>query len=335
MILDNIHKLEKNLRKRVHFLTKCIIIKVSEKNVRKGINMAKITEGYMPYLGYQTYYRIVGERKDNGKAPLICLHGGPGSTHNYFEVLDNVADDDDRMIVMYDQIGCGNSYLDGHPELWNQKVWLDELEALRKHLNLDVCHIIGQSWGGMMQIAYAVDYHPEGVKSFIISSGHPSSSLWEREGLRRIKMMPQDMQDAINHALETGDFTGEAYDAAVAEYMDRYCNYWIGDEAPECCTRPKKSGTESYVEGWGPNEFAPTGTLKDFEYIDRLGEIKIPSLICSGISDLCSPLVAKTMADGIPNSKWILWERARHTCFVDRHDDYCVELIKWMNEHDK
>ena len=163
----------------------------------------------MPYLGYQTYYRIVGERKDNGKAPLICLHGGPGSTHNYFEVLDNVADDDDRMIVMYDQIGCGNSYLDGHPELWNQKVWLDELEALRKHLDLDVCHIIGQSWGGMMQIAYAVDYDPKGVKSFIISSGHPSSSLWEREGLRRIKMMPQDMQDAINHALETGDFTGE------------------------------------------------------------------------------------------------------------------------------
>ena len=95
-----------------------------------------------------------------------------------------------------------------------------------------------------------------------------------------------------------------------------------------------QSGSESYVEGWGPNEFAPTGTLKDFEYIDRLGEIKIPSLICSGISDLCSPLVAKTMADRIPNSKWILWERARHTCFVDRHDDYCVELIKWMNQHD-
>ena len=47
------------------------------------------------------------------------------------------------------------------------------------------------------------------VSSF--QRGHPSSSLWEREGLRRIKMMPQDMQDAINHALETGDFTGEAY----------------------------------------------------------------------------------------------------------------------------
>ena len=42
--------------------------------------MAKIEEGYMPYLGYKTYYRIVGEKKDNGKAPLLCLHGGPGST---------------------------------------------------------------------------------------------------------------------------------------------------------------------------------------------------------------------------------------------------------------
>ena len=296
--------------------------------------MAEIREGYMPFMGYKTYYRITGEKKGN-KAPLLCLHGGPGSTHNYFEVLDNLADDDDRMIVMYDQIGCGNSYLDGHPELWNKEVWLDELEAIREHLSLDECHIIGQSWGGMQQIAYAVDRKPQGIRSFIISSGHPSSSLWEREGLRRIKMMPPDMQDAINMALETGDFTGEAYDAAVEEYMDRYCNYWLGDDVPECCSRPKKTGREAYVCGWGPNEFAPTGTLKDFEYIDRLGEIEIPTLIMSGISDLCSPLVAKTMNDGIPGSRWILWERARHTCFVDRHDDYCKELIKWMNAHDR
>ena len=48
--------------------------------------MAQIQEGRMPYLGYETYYRIVGENKGN-KKPLLLLHGGPGSTHNYFEVL--------------------------------------------------------------------------------------------------------------------------------------------------------------------------------------------------------------------------------------------------------
>ena len=119
--------------------------------------MAGITEGCMPFMGHETYYRIVGERRDNGKAPLLCLHGGPGSTHNYFEVLDNVADEDERMIVMYDQIGCGNSYLDGHPELWTKETWMSELIALREHLGLDECHIIGQSWGGMMIICFGID----------------------------------------------------------------------------------------------------------------------------------------------------------------------------------
>ena len=235
------------------------------------------------------------------------------------------------MIVMYDQLGCGNSYLDGHPEMWTQDLWLD---ALREHLGLDKCHIIGQSWGGMMQIAYAIERGAKGVKSFIISSGHPSSSLWAKEGMRRIKMMDEADQKAINHALETEDFTGEDYLKAVDHYMDRYCTYWRED-LPECCTRAKKSGGEAYLYGWGPNEFVPSGTLRDFEYIDRLPEIEVPSLIMSGISDLCSPLVAKTMADGIQHTKWILWENARHTTFVDRHDDYCVELIKWMNEYDK
>ena len=61
----------------------------------------KISEGYMPFMGQHTYYRTVGERTD--KAPLILLHGGPGSTHNYFEVLDRVAEEDGRMLVMYDQ----------------------------------------------------------------------------------------------------------------------------------------------------------------------------------------------------------------------------------------
>lgn len=295
----------------------------------------KITEGYMPYKGHETYYRIVGEKKDNGKAPLICLHGGPGSTHNYFEVLDKVADLDDRQIIMYDQIGCGNSYLDGCPELWTKDTWLDELEALREYLGIEECHIVGQSWGGMMQIAYAIDRDPKGIKSFIISSGHPSSSLWEREGLRRIKMMPEDMQKAINEALETGKFDGKEYDEAVSEYMYRYCNYPVTEDSPECLKRAKKAGSEAYIYGWGPNEFAPTGSLRDFEYIDRLGEIKIPSLVVNGIQDLCSPLIAKVMYDGIPNSEWELFEHSHHTCFVEENDKYVKMIIDWMNKYDK
>ena len=52
----------------------------------------KVIEGYMPFMGYKTYYRVVGECQE-GKKPLVLLHGGPGSSHNYFEVLDYLAED--------------------------------------------------------------------------------------------------------------------------------------------------------------------------------------------------------------------------------------------------
>lgn len=61
----------------------------------------------------------------------------------------------------------------------------------------------------------------------------------------------------------------------------------------------KKAGTRAYLIGWGPNEYTPLGTLKDFEYTNRLNEIQVPALIISGTNDLCTPLVAKTMYDGI------------------------------------
>ena len=83
----------------------------------------KIIEGYIPYLGYETYYRIAGEPNPE-KKPLLLLHGGPGSTHNYFEILDQFAEEDQRQLISYDQIGCGNSYLDGHPELWTKETWV-------------------------------------------------------------------------------------------------------------------------------------------------------------------------------------------------------------------
>lgn len=85
----------------------------------------KITEGYMPFHDYQTYFRIVGEAKKN-TAPLILLHGGPGSSHNYFEMLDDLAQEGFQL-VMYDQLGCGQSSAPDQPELWQAQTWLDEL----------------------------------------------------------------------------------------------------------------------------------------------------------------------------------------------------------------
>lgn len=292
----------------------------------------KINEGYMPFMGYKTYYRTVGERTD--KAPLILMHGGPGSTHNYFEVLDRVAEEDGRMLVMYDQIGCGNSYVDGRPELWTAETWVNELIALRKHLGLDTCHLLGQSWGGMLLLTYICGYEHSGVKSGVLSSTLPASWLWGIEQARMIKELPEEYQEAIKTATETGDYSSDIYQRAEEEYMLRHAAGKPDPDGPECLLRKKRTGRESYVVGWGPNEYTPMGTLKDYDVIDKLKDIKEPCLVINGGNDLCTPYIAKVMYDNIPNSRWELFRECRHMCFVEDNDHYVEVLKEWLNEKD-
>lgn len=293
----------------------------------------KITEGYMPYLGYKTYYRIVGE-KTGDKKPLVLLHGGPGSAHNYFEVLDRLAEEDGRQLIMYDQIGCGESYVENRPDLWTSKTWVGELIALREHLGLDEIHLLGQSWGGMLLLDYACNYKPEGLKSLILSSTLPASWMWGIEQHRMIKELPKEMQDAIEKATAINDYSDPVYQAAEDEYMSRHCSGPVTEESPECLRRPVQKGGESYVVGWGPNEYTPMGTLKDYDVTEQLKDIKEPSLVINGGNDLCTPYIAKYMYDRIPNSRWELFRTSRHMCFVEENDKY-VELMKeWLNQND-
>lgn len=63
-----------------HFLRKIVHCNIFLYNERLLIDFS-----LMPFMGYKSYYRIVGEVSE--KAPLLLLHGGPGSTHNYCQVL--------------------------------------------------------------------------------------------------------------------------------------------------------------------------------------------------------------------------------------------------------
>ena len=311
----------------------------------------RVSEGYLPYLGYQTYYRIVGDldaARAAGVAPLVLVHGGPGSAHDYFEVLDDLADPSaareaaadegavaGRPLVMYDQLGCGKSYLEGHPELWHVETWLGELEALIAHLGLTSFHLLGQSWGGMLAIQYACDEKPAGLRSLILSSTLSSSRLWGEEQRRMIKYLSVEDRAAIALADATGDYGAPACVAATRRYMQLHAfDVHPDNDAPACLRRPVRRGTESYEVAWGPNEFTPLGTLADWDYTERLRELTVPVLVISGTDDLSTPLVAKTMFDAIPDSRWELFPDARHMCFVDAHDEYEDLVRAWCAERD-
>src|SRR6185437_5909303 len=135
-----------------------------------------------PFKGHRVWYRIVGEAETPGKLPLLTLHGGPGATHDYLESLDAVAATG-RRVIYYDQLGCGRSSTPSNPSMWTVDLYKEEIDVVRTALGLDHIHLLGQSWGGMLAMEYAIA-QPKGVASLVIASSPASMIQWVAEANR-------------------------------------------------------------------------------------------------------------------------------------------------------
>lgn len=310
--------------------------KTSTAKIWRENKTVPVIEGYMPFRGYKTYFRIAGEGNSK-KAPLIGIHGGPGGGHDTLEMLDKLALYDNRQIITYDQIGCGKSYVEGHSDWWNKDTWMEELAALRDYLKLDQCHLLGQSWGGMLIYCTLIEKKPEGIISGIISSGHCCSSLWASEQHRLLKYLSKEEQEAIKIAEETNNFKSDAYLKANNTYFSMTCNDDLSNDpnAPDCFKRGSAQGHDVvYETAWGPNEYNPTGNLKDFEYLDQLDQIKESILVINGTDDMCTPLVAQSMYNNIADCQWKMFQGSRHRCYFDAYDEYMPYVNDWMCRHE-
>lgn len=95
-----------------------------------------------------TSYSVVGDLPGAARAPLVILHGGPGSAHDYFEPVAELTVRTGREVVFYDQLGFGRSHhlSDAPREQWTPELFWRELDALLAHLALLArYHILGRS----------------------------------------------------------------------------------------------------------------------------------------------------------------------------------------------
>lgn len=135
-----------------------------------------------PDKAFTTWYRITGFLPANAnsdtKPPVIVLHGGPGAGHDYVLSMADLADTD-RAVIHYDQLGCGKSTRlperAGDKEFWTLKLFVSELSALIKHLELRQYYIIGQSGGGFIAYSFLVT-HPRGLLGAVLADTAPSST---------------------------------------------------------------------------------------------------------------------------------------------------------------
>jgi pimeloyl-ACP methyl ester carboxylesterase len=262
-------------------------------------------EGWIERPVGRTWYRVSGE---GSGTPLLCLHGGPGSTHNYFAPLERLGDE--RPVVLYDQLGCGRSEHAGEVE-WTLQVFLDELAALRSHLGLDVVHLLGTSWGGMLALEHALEALPS-VTSLILSSTLASAAEWEVEVKRLRDAIPVDDDEEALPELERRHF------------------YRRGPEPPELERMRAERGAAVYEAMWGPNEWTVAGALRGWDVRPRLRELTMPTLVLRGAHDLSTAAVSRTLVEGIPQSREVVFEHSSHTPVLEETERYLAVVRAFL-----
>jgi proline-specific peptidase len=293
-----------------------------------------IQEGFIPFKGYKTWYRIVGEGEEPGKLPLLALHGGPGACHDYLESLDAMADTG-RRVIYYDQLGCGLSHIDqSHPEMWTVDLYVEEVDVVRQALGLDRIHLLGQSWGGMLAMEYMIR-QPQGVASVTIASSPASMIQWVEEANKLRDQLPPDVQAALLKHEAAGTTDDPEYAQAMQVFYDRHvCRIVPNPEYVSRSFAKLAQHPEVYYTMNGPSEFHVIGTLKHWDIIPQLGKINAPTLVTSGKYDEATPVIAQTVHSGIRGSEWVLFENSSHTAHAEEAERYMQVLGDFIRKHE-
>jgi L-proline amide hydrolase len=282
-----------------------------------------VAEGTIPYRGFRTWFREEGET-ESGKLPVLCLHGGPGGAHDYIEPLLGLAATGRRTAV-YDQIGCGRSPARGLD--WTVELFVEEVDAVREALGLDRLHLFGSSWGGLLAMEYALT-QPDGLAGLVLASSPASIPQWVEETARLRAQLPAEVQETLDRHEAAGTVHDEAYAAACMEFYKRHvCRVW---PFPEYVQRSFDQIGEVYETMNGPSEFHVVGTLREWNIVGRLGEIRVPTLVVSGEHDEATPMINRTVAERIPAAESVILEGCSHMAHVERTDEYLALLDRFF-----
>lgn len=285
------------------------------------------TEGTIAVSGGNVWYRVAGP--DAPGVPLLVLHGGPGAGHDYLESLQALADE--RPVVFYDQLGCGRSDIPDDESLWRVPRFVDEVAAVRRSLNLDRIHLVGQSWGGWLAIEYMLT-KPAGVLSLTLANTSAGVDEFVDEALRMVSELPAETRATIKRCEKEGDTEGGEYLAACMVFYQRHlCR--LPAWPPEILrSMANIQATPVYGCMWGPSEFTLTGNLAGWDRSDRLGEIELPVLIISGRFDEMGPSCQETLHRGIRGSRLHIFENSSHSPHVEEPDAFFPVLRGFLRE---
>ncbi len=308
-------------------------------------NPGKVQDGNISLIPIRTplgEFRVWTKRTGNNPdMKLLFLHGGPGFSHDYFECADSFLPQEGIEYYYYDQLGSAYSDQPSDTSLWNIDRFVEEVEQVRKALDLgpDNFYILGHSWGGILAIEYALKYQ-QNVKGLIISnmmSSVPDYNRYAREVLG--PMLPADVLEEIRKYEAAGDYENERYlELITTHYYPEHVLRIPMEQYPDPVNRAfAKFNPEVYVYMQGPSEFGITeeATLHSWDRSADLSKINVPTLVIGAQHDTMDPEHMEWMATQFPEGEYLYCENGSHLSMYDDQQTYfsgLINFIKSVNE---
>ncbi|KJA18970.1 hypothetical protein HYPSUDRAFT_908552 [Hypholoma sublateritium FD-334 SS-4] len=283
---------------------------------------------------FQTWYKILGSLNAPGTTPLVVLHGGPGMTHHYMLPHEILFEKYDIPIVLYDQIGNGESShaKDKPNEFWTAELFMDELDNLLKHLGIsDNFNLLGHSWGGMLAGHYAAARSPPGLRKLVITNAPASVPLFVAGTNSLLEKFPAEYVQNIRTLETEGKTSSPEYQQGVMEFYAKHvCTTkpW-----PQCLVDSFNAvggNPTVYHTMFGISDFNVTGTLKHWSIVDILHQISAPTLLISAPLDEVQECAFLPFFSNIPKVKWVEIPTSTHLAMFEDPERYFDVVLKFL-----
>jgi len=285
---------------------------------------------------FNVYTKRMG---NNPKTRVLLLHGGPGGTHEEFGNFDGYLLNEEIEYIYYDQLDSYYSDKPNDSTLWTTEHYVEEVEQVRKALNLnkDNFYLLGQSWGGLLAMEYALKYQ-ENLKGLIISNMMASAPEYTKYANEVLG--PQMDPEVLKEIMEmeaNNDFDNPLYsELLMNHYYTEHILRLPLDKWPKSIHLLfEHLNPGIYVYMQGHSEFGMTGnaTLKDWDVSERLPEIAVPTLIVGGKYDTMDPTYLEWMATQVQKGRSVT-TNGSHLSQFDDPETYFNGIINFIRDVD-
>jgi len=278
-------------------------------------------------------FKVWTKKVGSGKIKVLLLHGGPGATHEYFESFEDFLPKAGIEFYYYDQLGSFYSDQPTDTTLWQMDRFVDEVEQVRRGLDLNQFYLLGSSWGSMLAMEYTPIFQKY-LKGLVLCDMTASISSYMKYVTQLKSQMPDSIQKKLDAYEEKQDYNNPDYQSLVVQYLynEHVCRVlpW-----PDPVARTFKNFNQQvYNVMQGPNEFVITGNFKDWGAWDKLPRIKVPTLCIGAKYDEMNPDDIRREGELIPNSRVYICPNGSHLCMWDDQQNYFRELIRFLKEVD-